>query len=270
MTEETKKRTAVFVDGFNFYYGRLKGTDYKWLDIFKLAEYLLRIQDPSSIVTKMMFFSAPVLGRYARHGQDSAMAQETYWTTMCGLYPDRFSVIKGEHQTGKHGTPMKLFLNDAHYQESPSIRVHFLEEKKTDVNLALNMYRAAASGNFDQVVVFSNDRDVEPALDFIQQDFPTVVRGVIFPLRPGGDRPQSGSLTKVANWVVGSIQDEALARSLLPKVVPNVGRKGHVHQPAHWHAGVDQPRPKPQFPATISSTGTSFIQPNIEEEPIDE
>ncbi len=31
----------VYVDGFNLYYGALKRTPYKWLDLGKLAEILL-------------------------------------------------------------------------------------------------------------------------------------------------------------------------------------------------------------------------------------
>lgn len=29
-------RTRVYIDGYNFYYGCLKGTSYKWLDLVKL------------------------------------------------------------------------------------------------------------------------------------------------------------------------------------------------------------------------------------------
>jgi len=33
--------TIVYVDGFNLYYGALKGTPYKWLDIHALSRRLL-------------------------------------------------------------------------------------------------------------------------------------------------------------------------------------------------------------------------------------
>jgi hypothetical protein len=35
------KKTNVYVDGFNLYYGCLKGSPYKWLDIQKLSELLV-------------------------------------------------------------------------------------------------------------------------------------------------------------------------------------------------------------------------------------
>ena len=34
-------RTFVYIDGFNFYYGAVKGTTYKWLNLKLLCENLL-------------------------------------------------------------------------------------------------------------------------------------------------------------------------------------------------------------------------------------
>ena len=30
-------RTRVYIDGFNLYYGAVKGTSFKWLDLVELA-----------------------------------------------------------------------------------------------------------------------------------------------------------------------------------------------------------------------------------------
>ena len=35
-------RTIVYIDGFNLYYGALKGTPYRWLDILAMARKILR------------------------------------------------------------------------------------------------------------------------------------------------------------------------------------------------------------------------------------
>jgi len=34
-------RTYIYIDGFNFYYGAVKDTPYKWLNFKKLFEHLL-------------------------------------------------------------------------------------------------------------------------------------------------------------------------------------------------------------------------------------
>ena len=33
-----KKKTIVYIDGYNLYYGLLKGTAYKWLDLLALRD----------------------------------------------------------------------------------------------------------------------------------------------------------------------------------------------------------------------------------------
>lgn len=35
------KRTIVYIDGFNLYYGLLRGTCAKWLDLYAFAKALL-------------------------------------------------------------------------------------------------------------------------------------------------------------------------------------------------------------------------------------
>ncbi|NEK71171.1 MAG: NYN domain-containing protein, partial [Xanthomonas perforans] len=61
------------------------------------------------------------------------------------------------------------------------------------------MYRDAASARYQQLVVCSNDSDIEPVLAAIREDFPTIVLGVVTPRRPpvGGesDRRVSVSLS---------------------------------------------------------------------------
>ena len=35
-------RTCIYVDGYNLYYGRLYGTEYKWLDVVALFSEMVR------------------------------------------------------------------------------------------------------------------------------------------------------------------------------------------------------------------------------------
>ena len=49
-------RTNVYVDGFNLYYGALRGTPYKWLDIRRMCELLLK--DHS--VARVTYFTARI------------------------------------------------------------------------------------------------------------------------------------------------------------------------------------------------------------------
>ena len=48
--------TNVYVDGFNLYYGCLKGTPYKWLDLGALCQALL----PPNKIQRIRYFTAKV------------------------------------------------------------------------------------------------------------------------------------------------------------------------------------------------------------------
>ena len=52
-------RTWVYVDGFNLYYGALKGTPHKWLDLAALARQVL---PATHTVEKIKYFTARVSG----------------------------------------------------------------------------------------------------------------------------------------------------------------------------------------------------------------
>ena len=48
-------RTFVYVDGFNLYYGALKGTPFKWLDLVALFGKVLQ---PRHDILKVKYFTA--------------------------------------------------------------------------------------------------------------------------------------------------------------------------------------------------------------------
>ena len=48
-------RTYVYVDGFNLYYGAVKDTKLKWLDLRQLCQLLL----PGLSIDKIKYFSCP-------------------------------------------------------------------------------------------------------------------------------------------------------------------------------------------------------------------
>ena len=54
-----QSRTRVYVDGFNLYYGAVKGTTFKWLDPVHLSGLLL---PPGYTIDKLLYFTARVSG----------------------------------------------------------------------------------------------------------------------------------------------------------------------------------------------------------------
>jgi len=49
-----------------------------------------------------------------------------------------------------------------------------MQEKQTDLSLALHLCPDTARGACDQLVLCSNDSDLEPALAMIRTDFPEI------------------------------------------------------------------------------------------------
>lgn len=50
-------RTRVYVDGFNLYYGALKGTLFKWLNLVALS---YRVLPSGHTIEKLKYFTAKV------------------------------------------------------------------------------------------------------------------------------------------------------------------------------------------------------------------
>jgi hypothetical protein len=59
--------TYIYVDGFNLYYGAVKGASYKWLNIFDLCRRLLR----KNSILKIKYFTARVTARPGDPSQPS-------------------------------------------------------------------------------------------------------------------------------------------------------------------------------------------------------
>lgn len=80
-------RANVYVDGFNLYYGCLKGTKYKWLNFSKLCQLLL----PTNTIGNIRYFTAPVVPRASDPQQ--GQRQQTYLRALKTI--PNLSIIEG-------------------------------------------------------------------------------------------------------------------------------------------------------------------------------
>jgi uncharacterized LabA/DUF88 family protein len=234
---KSPKKTVVYIDGYNLYYGRLRGTPFKWLDVVSLFEAILAQRDQNESLERVNLFTAHALATFATNGTASVDAQSRYHRALKARYEDRFETIYGTHTYDKSGTLLPIFVADQPYDRTNRTRVWKLEEKKTDVNLAIRMYRDACKGLYDRIILVSNDSDAEPALEAIREDFPDVMVGVVIPIRPmvqgvEEHRRVSGSLSKQAHWVITDLSDDQLHKAQLPSVVPT--KKKPIRKPEHW------------------------------------
>ncbi len=225
-------RTIVYIDGYNLYYSRLQHTPYKWLDINKLfSTEICHQQDPRVEVISVKYFTSNVRENFASHGKDSVAAQNDYLRAV-ELVADNVTVFRSSHDVTKAHPPR--------YKKPPDLadRVYVwkIEEKQTDVDIATQMYRDVSKRGCSQVVLCSNDSDMEPPLRYIKEDFPEVKIGIVIPGREvllrDRHRPVSQSLVKYADWVRAAISDTELERSQLLDRIPT--RKKPIRKPSYW------------------------------------
>jgi len=224
-------KTIIYVDGYKLFYGCLKNSPYKWLDLYKLfAQQILYAQDPLANVVQIKYFTANIKAKIARNGKLAEQAQHAYHRALAKLYPSYIQIIKGSYSLERARLP--LFRNPP--DKNQSVEVWKLEEKETDVNIALTSYRDVVRGAAEVVVFVSNDTDLTPALAAIREDFGEKLKiGVIIPVRKGDSgRPANARLSLYADWTRKYITPEELLAAQLPSLIPT-GKKP-INKPGYW------------------------------------
>ena len=205
-----KARLAVYVDGFNLFYGmRTRGWKrYYWLDLQKLAENLLR---PHQSLVASRYFTA--------------------------------SLIRDSNDAGKWSR-QKIYLEDLETLSDLSIHYGYFqpqevkcsncgnlrqtyEEKMTDVNISVALLNDAHDNLFDTAMIISADSDLVGPVQAVLERYPTKRVVVAFP-----PKRSSFNLRQVANAHFFIGQDK-LRRSQLPDQVTR--SDGFVlRRPSFW------------------------------------
>lgn len=237
-------RTRIYIDGYNLYYGCLKGTHLKWLDLVALFENQII---PSILVAHHGKLVRPVLDSLAiklftakihesaAKSSDSVSSQSRYHTALRKLFNGRLTIIEGYYSRN----PIKIRMIDEKnprcpYNQCTEVLAWKLEEKQSDVNLALHAYHDAISGDVDQIVFVTNDTDIAPAMRMVR-DHSDVVVGLVVPTTDHTRTP-NGDLSELAHWVRSHITCAELESSQLPRVIP--GRKETI-KPDSWYRNPD-------------------------------
>lgn len=238
-------KTRIYIDGYNLYYGCLKGTSFKWLDVLSLfdsyilpsvtalvgGQRLMPVLD--SLAVK--FFTAPILERVAK-ANDSVQCQERYHAALNKHQPGRIEIIKGYYSL----TTTTAMVVDARNpkkapRECEEATVWKLEEKQSDVNLALHAVTDVLLGDIEHVVIVTNDTDIAPAVDMLKHQTKVVV-GVVIPTTDH-ERIPNTDLIKQADWVRSHITLAELQAAQLPRVIPD--RRHPVSKPTSWYTRPD-------------------------------
>ena len=204
-------RTNVYVDGFNLYYGAVKNTPYRWLNLSALCRHML----PNDTVQSIKYFTAKVSAR--PHDPQQPMRQQVYLRALATL-PD-VSVIYGHFLT--HSCRMVL-TNSNPVQK---VWVDKTEEKGSDVDLATHLLRDGFKGVFDTAVLITNDSDLLEPVRIIRQELKFPV-GILNPHQHHSCalKPQATFMKRIRQSDLAACQ---FANTL-------VDQHGSFHKPPTW------------------------------------
>ena len=204
------------------YYAALRGTPFKWLDVFALFQNNVLGDDIE--VTQVRYYTAFSKGS-SSDDPTSPHRQRRYLHALKAYRGDRIEIIYGFIA---RTTPYLRLVN---MPQGGSIvtkaRVYQFTEKQTDVNLAADLISDAWRNNYKRAVVCSNDSDLVGALTAVQRDHPDVVLGLVSPARDVCHI--SRDLKERAAWCK-TFDATHLARAQLPERIPGT----HLSRPPQW------------------------------------
>jgi uncharacterized LabA/DUF88 family protein len=149
-------KANVYVDGFNLYYGAVKDTPYRWLNIAAMCRLLLRRDH----INQIKYFTALVSPR--PYDRDQPTRQKTYLRALRTI--PNLTVIFGSFLT--HEVMMPLAPPARGYA-----KVIKTEEKGSDVNLATHLLVDAYNDDYEIAVIVSNDSDLLAPIQVVTRQF---------------------------------------------------------------------------------------------------
>jgi hypothetical protein len=206
--------TNVYIDGWNLYYGAIKGTKYRWLDLDALAGSLL----PRGYhVKRVQYFTAKVDDR--PNDLQQSQRQETYLRALRTLptveiYLGRFATRRKKVRLATR-RPGGAWFDDA----------MITEEKGSDVKLATHLVWDAAHQDMGAALVISNDSDLQESLDMAMK------LGVkVITCNP---HDHVGQAQHLSGDDTRKLTRRHLGRSLLPQTVMDAKGRA-ITRPKRW------------------------------------
>lgn len=210
---QNRPRSIVYIDGFNLYYGAVKGTPHKWLDLQRFFT-LLRPDDDIQVIR---YFTALITG--------PGLARQQTFLQALATRP-LIEVILGSFKTRRIKCRCSgcAATGAARFFDMP-------EEKRTDVNVAIYMLDDAYQGKCDCMIVVSGDSDLVPAVRMVRSRFPGIKITVYVPARV----PQRGYAVELrtAAHAHRLLPLNLLPIAQFPTTIPD-GTGGFITKPASW------------------------------------
>lgn len=205
--------TNVYVDAFNLYYGCLKGTPYRWLDLGALCTRLL----PRDRINRIRYFTATLSPR-----PDDPLAQQQQQ-----IYLRALETVPGLsiHYGHYLSHVVRMPLANPPLRGRRTVEVVKTEEKGSDVNLATFLLLDAFKRECDVAVVISNDSDLMLPIEVAQTELGIRI-GVVNP------HPPTRRSRALRPTFFKQIRASALAPCQFPPVLRDA--QGEIRRPQDW------------------------------------
>jgi hypothetical protein len=205
------------VDGFNLYYGCLKGTPYQWLDIGALCRRLV----PSNPIHRIRYFTSRISARPDL--PNGPAQQDAYLRALATV--DRMSIHLGRFHSAKVRLPVADPVQNGGRRTIEVIRT---QEKGSDVKLASFLLRDAHKSESDIALVISNDSDLEEPIRALIEDLGTPV-GLV---NPHPAKYRCHDLLALGPLFFKQIRPTALRDCQFPPVLTD--GQGEIRRPDGW------------------------------------
>lgn len=161
-----KTRAMVYIDGYNWYHAIFKHRpDLKWLDIQKFFETLR----PHEEIIGTKVFTAIV-----DEDKLDSPARKRHLNYLNALKTNpKIKVIKGKFQD-----------REVTCRGDCRLKYKVPEEKKTDVNIAVELMSDAIDNASDMIIAVSGDSDLQPPIAWIKRRYPDKRILVYIPVLP--------------------------------------------------------------------------------------
>jgi uncharacterized LabA/DUF88 family protein len=155
-------RISFLIDGFNLYHSLEENRDYhkyKWLNIRKLCECFVSSKSEIASVKYFSAYATWIPDKYQRHMQYVRALKSTSVEVILGKFKKKTRLCL---------TCRKYYLSH--------------EEKRTDVNIAIQLLLVAMNDECDTIIIVSGDSDLIPAIQAVKSYFPNKKIGIIIPI----------------------------------------------------------------------------------------
>lgn len=205
----------AYIDGFNLYYGCLKGTANKWLDLQAFAQ---AIAPKDVTVQKIRYFTAKV--KPSVRSPSAHTDQQAYLSALiahCPLVEIHYGDFLRHPVRMENANP-----------PPPTVEVFKTEEKGSDVNLAVHLLNDAWSKACQASILISNDSDLVEAVKL------AAAQGSDVYWYPPVGNPRRYPSSELRKSVAQKrdIHGSILGRCQLPAQVNSGART--IRKPANW------------------------------------